>query len=346
MRDEVLTSVMYTSGNAKSVMETGLPSAPSLRWIKTEQNTRHVPPKNGCILSLRSFDLPSDLTCPVRVKQESDLPQAECLPRPQFKKIKKESTEMNELVKKEQHDDFSLTITTEESQESDDDIPHGLIPPVEMDDEEFDECPENLIACRNSKRLNKKRSAAKVKLHDSNTDKKYTCKQRKTQKHTEYHCVKDHDGRTLLKTHMHTDDDEAFWCEICGKRFKRYDLLSDHRRGHNRKRPYACDQCGMRFAKPAYLKIHLRRHTGERPFPCDQCDKRFFDKYDLTVHQRDHTGERPYECRECGKSFKRIYILNKHMKTHSNEKNFKCNVCGKAYKYGYSYRLHMKSHLA
>lgn len=249
----------------------------------------------------------------------------------------------------EPHDDFdsSLTVTTEASHWSDDNLPHGLIPPVEMEDDEYNvKCPKNFSACRKNKSLNKKRNAVKVKLHDSNTDKKYTSKQRKAQKQTKYHCVKGHDGRTLLKTHTHTGSEEAFWCETCGKQFRRYDLLSDHRRGHSRKRPYACDQCGMMFSKPAYLKIHLRRHAGERAFPCDKCDKRFFDKYDLAAHQRDHTGERPYECRECGKSFKRIYILNKHKKTHSNEKPFECNVCGKAYKYGYSYRLHMKTHSA
>ncbi|KAF7710455.1 zinc finger protein 239 [Silurus meridionalis] len=315
-------------------METGSLSARRLRRKKTEQNTQRVPPKNGCTLSLqKTADLPSDLTCPVWVKQESDLPQSEYLPCLQFKEIKKESTEMNKFIKKEQHDDCNLSLTSEASRQCDDNVPHGLIPPIEMEDDETDvECAENFDT-RVTAFLNKSRNAAKVK-------KKCT---HKPQKHTKHQCVKGRDGRTL-KTHTQPDSEDVFQCDICGKKFKRYDLLSDHRRGHGRKRPYACDQCGMMFAKPAYLKIHLRRHAGERAFPCDQCGKRFFDKYDLGVHQRDHTGERPYVCRECGKGFKRIYILNKHMKTHSNEKPFECNVCGKAYKYGYSYRLHMKSH--
>lgn len=313
------------------------------RRMKTEQNARRVPPKNGCILPFQTIELPLDLACPVRVKQEADLHPSEYLPRPQFAEIKEESVEMNELIKKEQHDDPSLSLSSAASRQCNENLLHGLIPPVEMEDNECDvECAENVNTCQNTF-LNKKSNAAKVKRHASNTDKR---KQKKAQKHTEYRRVKGRDGRTVLKTHPHTDSEEAFWCETCGKVFKRFDLLSDHRRGHGRKRPYACEQCGMMFAKPAYLKIHLRRHAGERAFPCDQCDKRFFDKYDLGVHQRDHTGERPYVCRECGKSFKRIYILNKHKKTHSNEKSFECNVCGKAYKYGYSYRLHMKTHPA
>lgn len=325
-------------------METGLSAVPRLCRIKTEQNTQHGPPKRSCILSLHTIDLHSDLTCPVQVKQESELPQSELLPCAQLDDIKEEPAEMNELIEKEQHDDSGLTLTSEVSQQSDDELPQGLIPPIEMEDEESDvECAENLNT-RLNKCLNKKTNCAFVKICASNADKKRTCKQKKTQKHKKYHRDKGHDGRTFLKVHSNIDNEEAFCCETCGKRFKRYDLLSDHRRGHSRKRPYECDQCGRMFSKPAYLKIHLRRHAGERAFSCDQCDKRFFDKYDLGVHQRDHTGERPYVCRECGKSFKRIYILNKHKKTHSDAKPFECNVCGRAYKYGYSYRLHMKNH--
>lgn len=314
-------------------IKTGLSSAQSLQRIKTEQNTQRLPPKNGCILSVQSIDLPSDLTRLARVKQESDLLQSEYLSHSQFEEMNKESTEMKELIKKEQLDDSNLTLTSKASHQCDDvcDFPHGLIPPIEMEDFECGvECPDNLKPCRNNI-FNKKRTSVKEKRHTLNTDKKCARSRRKAQKHTEYHYVKSRDGRTLLKRHPHADGVEAFWCETCGKQFKRYDLLSDHRRGHNRKRPYACDQCGMMFAKPAYLKNHLRRHAGERAFPCDQCDKRFFNRYDLVVHQRDHTGERPYQCQECGKSFKRVYVLNKHKKTHSKEKPFRCNVCGKAY---------------
>lgn len=325
-------------------METGVPPARSRRQIKTEQNVQGGPPKNGCILSLQAIALPSDLTCPIRIKQELEPHQSEYLPLPQFEEIKEESTEVSEIFKKEQHYDSILTLTSEASRHCDDDTPPGLIPPIEMEDDDCDvEGAGNLNTCLNKCR-NKKSRAAKKQLPVSNTDMKCRLRHRKAQKHMEYYHVKSGDGRVLLQTRSHTDGEEAFWCETCGKEFKRFDLLSDHRRGHDRKRPYACEQCGMMFSKPAYLKIHLRRHAGERAFPCDQCDKRFFDKYDLGVHQRDHTGERPYACRECGKSFKRIYILNKHKKTHSSEKPFECNVCGKAYKHGYSYRLHMKSH--
>lgn len=325
-------------------METGLPSVPSRHQMKTEQNTQHVAPKNGCI-SFQTVALPSDLTCLVRVKEESEPHHSDYLTFPHPEEIKQESVGTNEFIKKEQRDDSSLTLTNEAPHPCDENTPHGLIPPIEMEDDECDvECTANLNTCLNTI-LSTKSDAAKLNLRDSDTDKKcIRIRKRKARKRTKQRCVKGRDGRTSLKTHPNPDGEEAFWCETCGKEFKRFDLLSNHRREHDRKRPYACEQCGMMFAKPAYLKIHLRRHAGERAFPCDQCDKRFFDKYDLAVHQRDHTGERPYVCRECGKSFKRIYILNKHKKTHSNEKPFECSVCGKAYKYGYSYRSHMKNH--
>lgn len=300
-------------------METGLLSVPSRRGIKkTDQN---IPPKTGCSLSVQTIDLPSDFTCPVRVKEEADQHQPEYFRCPLLQNMKEESVELEKFIKKEQHDDSNLTLTGEASRQCNDNLPHGLIPLIEMED---DECEAENVNTRRKTFLNKNI----------------------TVKQTNYHCVKRRDGRMPLKMHTHSKGGEAFWCETCGKEFTRFDLLGNHRRRHGRKRPYPCEQCGMMLTKPAYLKIHLRRHAGERAFPCDQCDKRFFDKYDLGVHQRDHTGERPYVCRECGKSFKRIYILNKHKKTHSNEKSFKCNVCGKAYKYSYSYRLHMKNHPA
>ncbi|XP_017577765.2 putative zinc finger protein 66 [Pygocentrus nattereri] len=279
-----------------------------------------------------------------RTKKGSHLSRSESFPCLQLEKFKEESNKFGELIdEKERLVDRSLVIRM--AQQCEDDLPAGLIPPVEIDDEEGDiTWAEKSNKCLD-KPFKKKGNTAKVKHGASDPRKRYKGKLRKAQKHKSHCCGKASDGRTTLK--MQTKEHgEAFRCETCGKDFKRSDLLTDHVKVHKRKRPYPCDECGMMFAKPAYLKIHLRRHAGERTFTCDQCEKRFFDKYDLNVHLRDHTGERPYVCPECGKGFKRIYILNKHKRTHSKEKPFQCNVCGKAYRYVYSYRLHMKDHSA
>ncbi|KAF5910196.1 zinc finger CCHC domain-containing protein 24 [Clarias magur] len=116
-------------------METGL--SPRLCRIKAEQNTQHGPPKRNCILSLKTIDLHSDLTCPVQVKQESELPQSELMPSAQLDDIKEESAEMNELIEREQHDVSGLTLTSEAPRQSDDKLPQGLIPPIEMEDDEY-----------------------------------------------------------------------------------------------------------------------------------------------------------------------------------------------------------------
>ncbi|XP_036430071.1 zinc finger protein 239 [Colossoma macropomum] len=301
-------------------------------------DNENVESENYCILTLQTHFTASVL--PVRIKKESDPSHSESFPCLQFEeKFKEESFKFGVLIdEKERLVDRTLVIRM--AQQCEDDLPAGLIPPVEIDDEECD-----IAWTEKSSKCLDKPFKKKVKPGASETRKRYKAKPRKAQKHKSRYCGKASDGRTTLKMQTKKHG-EPFRCETCGKDFKRSDLLTDHVKVHKRKRPYPCDECGMMFAKPAYLKIHLRRHAGERAFTCDQCEKRFFDKYDLNVHLRDHTGERPYVCPECGKGFKRIYILNKHKRTHSKEKPFQCNVCGKAYRYVYSYRLHMKDHSA
>ncbi|XP_062851285.1 zinc finger protein ZFP2 [Trichomycterus rosablanca] len=273
------------------------------------------------------------LLSPVQIKQDSDVQytlssdqnQSNSVSCSHFE-IKQESFEID-LIKKEEFDDHDPTLANEVIHQCKEDIPHGLIPPVEMDDEECDTaCAENSNICLD-KPLDTKVKTIKVKLS--------MAKNPKSQ-------CRDQTVASRVKTPKTCEG--SFCCETCGKQFQRSDRLTDHRKVHRKKKPYPCDLCDMMFAKPALLKIHLRRHAGDRAFPCDQCEKRFFDRCDLKVHMRDHTGERPYVCQECGKSFKRTYVLNKHKKTHSKERPFKCDVCEKTYKYIYEYRLHIKKH--
>lgn len=227
-----------------------------------------------------------------------------------------QSNSVNECKLKEDRPNDFDPASTSDAIHCTEHVPHGLIPPVEMDDDEFD------TTCKES---------ADLWVDKPPEQKTQTIKAKSTELQ-----------KSKLKTLKNSK--ETFTCETCGKLFDRSDRLTDHRKVHRKKLLYSCDRCEMRFSKPAYLKIHLRRHAGDRAFPCDQCDKRFFDQCDLKVHMRDHTGERPYVCQACGRSFKRIYVLNKHMRTHSKERPFKCDICEKTYKYIYEYRLHIKKH--
>lgn len=312
-------------------MDEGLLPVKTLKQIKTEDEMMnqedfmhgYLQTENDSI-TLKTELIQSDIhPAQVKVKSDEDVfswSQWDC---------KEELLDLGVQVKKEAFDE----------------LPTGLIPPVEMDEEFEIARNASLDKTLNKSSRSKKCTRSTKKSDPSSKDVRRSAEQTgndlskgKTRFSTSEKTGKDKKCNNLHKENI-------FSCETCGKEFHQAALLSDHVKIHRRQKPYTCDHCEMKFAKPSYLKIHLRRHAGERPFSCDCCEKTFFDMYDLRVHQRDHTGERPYLCSECGKGFKRIYTLNKHKQTHSNEKPFQCAVCGKAYKYGYSYRLHMKGHL-
>lgn len=284
---------------------------------KTEQDftNRYLKTENDDIFKLKVELIQSDIhPSQVKVKSEQDVfswPLGDC---------------------KEEFLDLGLQM----KKESFDNIPSGLIPPIEMD-EEFEMTDTHASSDKTPNKSS--RGSKKYKTRKSSTKKSDAS----SKGSAEQTGNPDSKRQTNKSNKLHKEN--LFSCETCGKEFHHSALLTDHVKIHRRQKPYTCDQCEMKFAKPSYLKIHLRRHAGERLFSCDCCEKSFFDIYDLKVHQRDHTGERPYLCSECGKGFKRIYTLNKHKQTHSNERTFQCAVCGKAYKYGYSYRLHMKDHM-
>lgn len=121
-------------------METGLPSAPSRRRIEKQVKMRNMyHPK-----------LAAAYQCKLRVKEEADPHQPEYFLCPLLEKMKEESVELEKCIKKEQHDYSNLTLTGEASRQCNDNLPHGLIPPIEMEDKCEVECAENVNTRRNT----------------------------------------------------------------------------------------------------------------------------------------------------------------------------------------------------
>lgn len=56
--------------------------------------------------------------------------------------------------------------------------------------------------------------------------------------------------------------DKTHICDICNKRFKRYEHLKRHERSHTCEKPFQCNirECGRWFSRSDNLRAHLRTH--------------------------------------------------------------------------------------
>ncbi|XP_070547163.1 gastrula zinc finger protein XlCGF57.1-like [Ptychodera flava] len=126
--------------------------------------------------------------------------------------------------------------------------------------------------------------------------------------------------KSVLQTHMKSHSDERnFYCQVCGKDFKKKDHYVRHVKNHEGEKPYMCEHCGKNFGRKEHLMQHSVVHTKEKNFLCDYCGKSFSNKANLYVHRRQHTGVRPVVCKICGQGFHRQRGLAKHMeKIHPN----------------------------
>lgn len=164
-------------------------------------------------------------------------------------------------------------------------------------------------------------------------------------------------------------------CKICGKTFKTFLDLDNHRRNHEQPLLHTCEVCGIVRTSQQSIKRHiLLVHSNEDPkFKCEQCEKLFHTNYDLKRHSKSHARNflctvcsyvasekhhllrhmeshiegKEYSCDMCTKKFKSMQNLKKHkymVHTHSHVKNWKCNYCDKVFKTSGNRNIHEKLH--
>uniref|UniRef100_A0AAG5DJ04 C2H2-type domain-containing protein n=1 Tax=Anopheles atroparvus TaxID=41427 RepID=A0AAG5DJ04_ANOAO len=99
----------------------------------------------------------------------------------------------------------------------------------------------------------------------------------------------------------------------------------DRQTKHNEEqRAFVCEYCSKRFKQNTHLRNHLLTHTGVREYKCEFCAKPFAMAGDLRVHRRIHTKEKPFRCDLCPAAFIMGKLLNKHRLTVHHGKKGKC----------------------
>ncbi|KAG5886099.1 hypothetical protein JTB14_031700 [Gonioctena quinquepunctata] len=175
--------------------------------------------------------------------------------------------------------------------------------------------------------------------------------------------------------------EKKFECDVCQKRFSRYDLLLRHKiahamkmeeqnvqydgtyqvddmdikrengdldahmKTHEKEYTVSCDVCQKKFSKLSHRNRHLRTmHFIKKEYKCSMCEKAFHKQEQLRNHINVHKGAKPHVCDICCKAFNQISNLKDHMRTHNGEKPFLCSTCGKGFNQLGNLRQHTVRH--
>ncbi|XP_050819269.1 zinc finger protein 253-like isoform X3 [Gopherus flavomarginatus] len=138
--------------------------------------------------------------------------------------------------------------------------------------------------------------------------------------HQNKHGGGDSDQQCLENKKPAGEESTPYICPMCGKGFRKPNLLSRHKVIHRQDKPHKCQECGKSFVERLKLKRHQQIHSGERPFYCEECGRTFTQLVTLQCHQRIHTGEKPYSCAYCSRRFTVSATLRKHERTHKVDK--------------------------
>lgn len=174
-----------------------------------------------------------------------------------------------------------------------------------------------------------------------------------------------------LISNKKTKPDKCYTCQLCNKKFAKFQTYQKHKKFHstlkcticdkvlrslfglryhmqvhNNIRNYKCtfENCNKRFRLKQALKKHLSVHNKEPNHLCMICGKTYATYDSLHYHLRNHRGERPYLCIQCGKTFKQSSHLKNHMWNHTGIKPYKCKTCGKRYTTGFQLSKHSRKY--
>ncbi|XP_023158554.1 transcription factor grauzone [Ceratitis capitata] len=85
---------------------------------------------------------------------------------------------------------------------------------------------------------------------------------------------------------MHTNEEKAISCEICGGVYKNKCSLAKHKRRVHSNVVYTCEVCKKTFKRAIYLKEHMAQHTGEILYNCQFCTRTFNSNANMHAHKK------------------------------------------------------------
>nr|CAD7404490.1 unnamed protein product [Timema poppensis] len=131
------------------------------------------------------------------------------------------------------------------------------------------------------------------------------------------------------------DENKAFECNLCKKRFITEHGLYMHIRSRHpsdTQTSYQCDECGKVFSREISLELHKKVHEGCKEYSCTLCERSFVHKSSLITHLKIHKGIYPHACKYCDKRFRQLGECDDHQRKHTGERPFVCEVCSKAFR--------------
>ncbi|XP_046380516.2 uncharacterized protein LOC124151881 [Haliotis rufescens] len=226
-------------------------------------------------------------------------------------------------------------------------------------------------------------------LNLKSTDKLFKCKFcgkvfptfRGRNKHIRLHMteVGPQDQHTSFSASKNTKQKETYKCNQCGRAFRSYVDLKQHRDTHAKLQPtgslkdtvqevYRCFMCDRTFRSYVYLKLHTDTHRL-----MNQVNKVHVKQDTPSLYKTEPTtvgessglnletpvSEEPestgckYVCHICRQTFEAVFYLKQHLQTHvinleSGEKYeakpHVCSICGKRFLRAYDLQHHLNIH--
>ncbi|KAG5441390.1 Zinc finger Y-chromosomal protein 2 [Clonorchis sinensis] len=95
--------------------------------------------------------------------------------------------------------------------------------------------------------------------------------------------------RKSTREQIHASEQAGHPCPECGKQFKQWRTLRNHRRiAHPGTVNFVCEKCGMSFPRELHLKRHIKKmHEREDKRTCPDCGKSLTHSKNLSRHIKD-----------------------------------------------------------